>query len=239
MPACEVCSSPFERNRGRSRACSRVCGFELQRRDRTSNPATWSRSSMIHWWMRACRQCGVSFIAKTKGALMCSVLCRAARVAGRVAKGYTPVSRIEKRCAECAAIFPGRERDAYCSNRCSTRVKARSCNSRRRARKSGYAIMSEVIRFGPLWDRDLGRCYICGQSCNRSLKAPSPLAPTVDHKVPLSAGGSHLMENAGIAHFVCNTINSNMFLSGAIREACLDAVLAVKNGLRVRWTVAA
>ncbi|NEA63940.1 HNH endonuclease [Streptomyces sp. SID12488] len=35
-------------------------------------------------------------------------------------------------------------------------------------------------------------------------RVPSPMAPTLDHIVPLARGGSHEPANVQAAHFLCN-----------------------------------
>lgn len=47
-------------------------------------------------------------------------------------------------------------------------------------------------------------CYICGKSINYSLKFPHPKSPSLDHVQPLSAGGSHTLENVAMTHLECN-----------------------------------
>jgi 5-methylcytosine-specific restriction endonuclease McrA len=39
----------------------------------------------------------------------------------------------------------------------------------------------------------------------RTERVPHPLAPTLDHIVPLARGGHHTRDNTQCAHFSCNT----------------------------------
>ena len=43
---CEICSKQFPKNGGKNRCCSRECGFELQRRERSTSK--WTGTPKIH-----------------------------------------------------------------------------------------------------------------------------------------------------------------------------------------------
>lgn len=47
-------------------------------------------------------------------------------------------------------------------------------------------------------------CWICREPINRRLRLPSYWAATVDHVVPLAAGGTHTWDNVAPAHALCN-----------------------------------
>jgi 5-methylcytosine-specific restriction endonuclease McrA len=57
--------------------------------------------------------------------------------------------------------------------------------------------------------RDDFRCGLCGESVPMTAKVPAPLAPTVDHIVPLSKGGDDTRGNVQLAHFRCNSVKGN------------------------------
>jgi 5-methylcytosine-specific restriction endonuclease McrA len=52
-------------------------------------------------------------------------------------------------------------------------------------------------------ERDLGVCQICGDPMGTEVW-PHPLSPSLDHVVPLAAGGSHTLANVQLAHLGCN-----------------------------------
>ena len=52
--------------------------------------------------------------------------------------------------------------------------------------------------------RDGDLCYLCGFAVDFTASFPDPLYPSVDHCLPLSRSGAHSMENAGLAHHLCN-----------------------------------
>jgi 5-methylcytosine-specific restriction endonuclease McrA len=48
-------------------------------------------------------------------------------------------------------------------------------------------------------------CYICGKPVDVTIKDKyNPLAPTVDHIIPLAKGGTNERENLALAHRQCN-----------------------------------
>lgn len=53
-------------------------------------------------------------------------------------------------------------------------------------------------------------CGICGKPVDKSLKYPHPLAPTIDHIIPLEKGGHPSdIRNLQLAHFTCNRQKSD------------------------------
>lgn len=94
-------------------------------------------------------------------------------------------------------------RSVYCSDRCQ-RAAARAL---RRARERG-AFVERVVR-RKIFERDGWRCQICRRLVFRSKVVPHPRAPTIDHIVPLAAGGSHEPANAQTACFECNSRKSD------------------------------
>jgi hypothetical protein len=104
-------------------------------------------------------------------------------------------------CAECAEPFTiiDQLQTRYCSKTCSTRAG----RARRRAVEAG-AFVAPVIR-RQVYERDRWRCHLCGRKVMPAAKVPHPLAPTLDHVVPLAAGGAHEPANMRTAHFLCNS----------------------------------
>ena len=53
-------------------------------------------------------------------------------------------------------------------------------------------------------------CGICGQTVDKSLKYPHPMAPCIDHIIPIDRGGHPSdIENLQLAHWKCNREKSN------------------------------
>jgi 5-methylcytosine-specific restriction endonuclease McrA len=47
-------------------------------------------------------------------------------------------------------------------------------------------------------------CYLCGRSIPYDTRTIHPLALTIDHVMPISAGGTDSEDNLRPAHRVCN-----------------------------------
>lgn len=53
-------------------------------------------------------------------------------------------------------------------------------------------------------------CGICGDPIPRAAVVPDPLAPVLDHVVPLARGGVHAIDNVQAAHFLCNSFKRDV-----------------------------
>jgi len=73
-------------------------------------------------------------------------------------------------------------------------------SQRRRARLA--SVPREKIDRDALYERDGGICGICGKKVERD-------EVSIDHIIPLSKGGPHLMSNLQIAHLKCNKARGN------------------------------
>ena len=78
---------------------------------------------------------------------------------------------------------------------------------RRRAREK-KAFVQDVNR-AKVFAADGYRCHLCGDMTDKSKQAPHPLAPTIDHVIPLSVGGKHEPTNCRTAHSRCNSAKNN------------------------------
>lgn len=53
-------------------------------------------------------------------------------------------------------------------------------------------------------------CWLCGKPVRYDVGPRHPLAPSVDHLIPLSKGGHPTaIENAELAHYGCNSARGN------------------------------
>lgn len=55
-----------------------------------------------------------------------------------------------------------------------------------------------------LWAEQEGRCGLCGDPIDRSLRWPHPMSKSLDHIVPLAKGGTHEQSNLQWTHLVEN-----------------------------------
>lgn len=53
-------------------------------------------------------------------------------------------------------------------------------------------------------DRDGWRCYLCAGAIDPTLRWPNPRSASVDHVVPVSAGGADTDDNLRATHWGCN-----------------------------------
>lgn len=85
----------------------------------------------------------------------------------------------------------------------SGRDAKRLANRRRReSTQSG-----ETFSVHDLIERDGDCCYICGERVRFDVDPQAGLLyPTIDHRVPLAAGGEHTMANAALACRRCNCV---------------------------------
>lgn len=84
-------------------------------------------------------------------------------------------------------------------------VKAHSLDHMHRRRADKYGNLSESIDKMKVWERDSGICWICG--------GPAELeAWHLEHKIPLSKGGSHTYDNVAVSHPKCNIAKGSKVL---------------------------
>lgn len=182
---------------------------------------------------RNCRWCAELFVPVRSHQVWCSTACRVsasrsrAEADGRAAK-WTATSNARKRrqpitteCVVCGVSFTHRSLGRrYCSNRCSARASYENrkgspeykasrlqFDQRRRARKRTAAV--EVFSSAEIFERDRYRCHICRQKCLKGSRVPHPLAPTLDHLIPLAEDGEHTRANTATACFLCNSVKGD------------------------------
>ena len=103
-------------------------------------------------------------------------------------------------CEACGAqVVQSRHDRRYCSSRCRAVVNAQL----RRAREAGVKITA-----GARWrvfERDGWVCQICLEPTDRDADFPDRKYPTIDHIIPLAAGGEHAEANWQTACHSCNS----------------------------------
>lgn len=113
-------------------------------------------------------------------------------------------------CRVCGSWFVSHFLDVTCGSECfdvRKRETRRVSRDRRRARKRD-AFIENVYR-KRVFDADGYRCHICSKKTDKTKQVPHPKAPTVDHVVPLSKGGTHEPANCRTACFMCNSLKSD------------------------------
>ncbi|AXH46941.1 HNH endonuclease [Mycobacterium phage Aminay] len=113
-------------------------------------------------------------------------------------------------CRVCGAWFTSQHLDVTCSPECWHQRMAemtREHKQRRRARKRN-AYVAPVNR-RKVFEADGYRCHICRRRCDKTKPAPHPRSPTIDHVIPLAAGGTHEPANCRTACFQCNAVKGD------------------------------
>lgn len=132
--------------------------------------------------------------ARTK---YCGVECRTTRK-------YHPIFVIT--CEWCnAPSVKRRSLGRFCSDDCRNhkRDSDKDHNRRKNARRrllgrSGRYKIADVIA------RDGNRCHLCNRTVDMTLPGTHKQGPTIDHLIPLSAGGDDVLSNVALAHRSCN-----------------------------------
>ncbi len=119
------------------------------------------------------------------------------------------------------AHFTGGCRRKFCGKACERKAKRE--HQRRARRQSGKSrnqshcqrarrlgLSSERVRRTDVFKRDGWRCQLCGRSTPRRLLRDfqHPTAPTLDHIIPMAAGGGHIWSNVQCACRECNSRKS-------------------------------
>ena len=121
-----------------------------------------------------------------------------------------------KKCKCCGNIFfTEKSNRIYCSDKCSRRAGEKKKDHARRIRIKEQMVDSDIT-IERLFDRDNGKCALCGGVCNwndytrkNNFFVAGNFYPSIDHIIPLSKGGEHSWENVQLAHRVCNSKKSN------------------------------
>ena len=100
--------------------------------------------------------------------------------------------------------------------------------SKRTDREKGNRGAYEAARLKILRTQTI--CGICGKPVDFSYKNPHPLAPTVDHIVPVTKGGHPSdISNLQLAHRCCNRQKSDKLMD--VRQVSDDVERLVPNNL--------
>lgn len=173
------------------------CGCEIER----GTGYRYSRCGQCAWQYRQeynllgrplsrCTRCNGPL--PPKHSKFCSVECR-----------YPPTGK-QVNCMICGSTFTrnGQRTAKCCSPECTLEAKReryrRKNRARRLKRKPGTYTLHQIA------ERDGKRCHLCGRKVDMRLSGMRPDGPSIDHLIPLSAGGGDTPENVALAHRQCN-----------------------------------
>lgn len=101
---------------------------------------------------------------------------------------------------------------------------------RARCKRNGVFYDSSITK-EYLIERDENTCQICGGLCDITDKRwghTGPLAPSIDHIIPLVRGGDHTDENTQLAHLVCNISKGDKLISSEVITHAKEQAIAYK-----------
>lgn len=152
-----------------------------------------------------CAHCGSAYEPKQRRpSSYCSRKCKDdARHAAEAAALVE--SKPERSCVHCGSALPKSMRvDAkFCSSSCNS---AAHQVTRKMAKRAGVDRPDELVSRAYIAERDGWRCGLCGGRVSRARKHPDPLCASIDHIVPVAAGGTNDLANLQLAHLRCNLV---------------------------------
>jgi 5-methylcytosine-specific restriction endonuclease McrA len=73
-------------------------------------------------------------------------------------------------------------------------------------------------------------CGICGRPVDKSLRYPNPMAPSIDHIIPIDRGGHPSdIDNLQLAHWTCNRQKSDKLLKERKDTEALERASVLSN----------
>lgn len=153
---------------------------------------------------KSCAECGDTFTPGRRNQRYCSSECYRRGNARR--PKFTPE---ERSCLECGKTYVAHRYDArFCSQLCRKRAHGRERQNRRRTQQWPQPYADRDV-----FERDGWICQLCGDPVDPELSRRVLMGATVDHRVPLSAGGLDVWDNVCLAHRKCNTAKGVKLLS--------------------------
>lgn len=106
----------------------------------------------------------------------------------------------------CSTHYNQRQptRHAAHHNRNAERKRATDLSHHKRRRAVLRGADAELIDRDDIARRDHWTCWLCRKLVDPTVKWPDVMCASLDHVVPLSAGGDHHTANVRLAHFLCN-----------------------------------
>lgn len=77
-------------------------------------------------------------------------------------------------------------------------------NNRRKNNKRRTTRVGVRYTLTEIGDRDGWKCHLCRKAVDKTLPGTAQMGPTIDHLIPISAGGEDSEPNVALAHRKCN-----------------------------------
>lgn len=118
------------------------------------------------------------------------------------------LNTLQVQCVECGRVFATTDSKRVC---CSAKCSKHKANRRHDRRIAQDKRIDRDISVARLFERDKGICWICGMPCDlkdykitKKAKVCGDNYPSIDHVIPVCAGGLDSWENVRLAHRKCN-----------------------------------
>lgn len=158
-----------------------------------------------------CNRCGVIEFRENGGKAVHCFNCQK-EIAREYALNASKISNsiletVEIKCVECGKSFDVRRTRGRVAKYCSSVCRERGRHKRYPERSK---LKEREIHIYDVYFKCLGRCHICGKDVPlRLIGKRHPMAPSIDHVIPVSRGGKTVIENCLLAHLKCNIKKSN------------------------------
>lgn len=206
---CAVCGNPVANRAGNSgpvpKYCSKTCSSRAGYISRKAAGTLYSKPRKKRE-AKPCKHCGESF--ETLSARFCSRRCadaaRNASAAPCEREGCEEPIRAKGLCSKHwrrLARAEGREKSEWTDDR---RAAWKMRETLKRATVEAVPIVPREV-----FERDGWMCGICSEPVDAGRRYPDPQSASLDHVVPLSRGGGHILSNVQCAHLFCNLSKGN------------------------------
>jgi hypothetical protein len=198
---CAWCNEPFKYREHHVRYCSQAC---------SKHSLTEGKSRPIQWWQ--CKNCQAWLTQRSKHHCPNPPPPPKPRPCATCGEGIT-VGRFYRYCSQhCSDVAYGKDRQAvyfidchWCGTLFSSRQEfAGYCSNLCRKNSGTRAPIGEQVRQA-VYERDRWICQLCRRKVGRSFPPRHSRAPSIDHIIPFSLGGSDDPSNLQLAHHGCNS----------------------------------
>jgi predicted nucleic acid-binding Zn ribbon protein len=214
LKPCTNCGKEVLKGAGGGRiygvVCSDACRTQLMHQNSKLPQDHWAlwfgkASPWPRYGWSDCLVCTTKFPPKGLGQKYCSKSC--GWKAETIRNGGMSVEQrlaIVRDCARCGDQFnsqhPGR---IHCSDLC------RDLAATERGARLHHGWIRSTMREA-IYERDGHECWLCGEAVDYTADAKrDDWAPSLDHVVPRSKGGTHDASNLRTAHRWCNSVRSD------------------------------
>lgn len=188
------------------RYCSKTCRerASYDRRKEAVNSRRRAETAAKPKPVATCERCGESRVVLKAGVRFCSSKC-ATQFRRENPDGSCSV-------LDCGGTAEARGLCIVCwkrDRRSRGLIQNEPWNERRKAghhkrRALKLNLPADNIRPADVYERDGWVCGLCAEPVDRNSAWPDPMSPSLDHVLPLSKGGHHVLENVQLAHLSCN-----------------------------------